>query len=90
MPVSVCHSVTAFDIKSPTEKGPDLSFAPDDVRTRFSKSLEEFIFNPTGTMKIILESQIVLTDAQKQEAIAKINKAYEIVKKEKEEKESKN
>jgi len=76
----VCHSVKAFNIESPTEKGPDLSYAPDDVRARFSKTVEEFMFNPTGTMKIILESQIVLTDEQKWEAISKITKAYDIVK----------
>jgi len=76
----VCHSITAFDIKSPTEKGPDLSFAPDDVRTRFGKTVEEFLFAPTGTMKIILESQIVLTDEEKWEAVEKITKAYDIVK----------
>ena len=76
----VCHSISAFDIKSPTDKGPDLSLAPDDVRARFNKTLEEFLFEPTGTMKIILESQIPLTDEQKWEAIAKINRAYDIVK----------
>jgi len=76
----VCHSITAFEIESPTEKGPDLSYAPDDVRARFSKSLDEFLFNPTGTMKIILESQIILSDEQIWEAIDKINKAYNIVK----------
>ena len=76
----VCHSVKAFDIKSPTEKGPDLSYAPDDVRARFNKTVEEFVFDPTGTMKIIFESQILLTDEQKWEAINKITKAYDIVK----------
>jgi cytochrome c2 len=76
----VCHSIEAFDIKSPTDKGPDLSWAPDDVRTRFSKTVEEFLFAPTGTMEIILGSQIVLTDEQKWEAVNKIMKAYDIVK----------
>jgi cytochrome c2 len=76
----VCHSIEAFEIQSPTNKGPDLSWAPDDVRTRFNKTVEEFLFEPTGTMKIILESQIVLTDEQKWEAINKIMKAYDIVK----------
>ena len=76
----VCHSVKAYDIKSPTEKGPDLSLAPDDVRVRFNKTVEEFLFDPTGTMKIILESQIVLTDEEKWQAIEKIMKAYDIVK----------
>jgi cytochrome c2 len=76
----VCHSIKAFDIESPTNKGPDLSLAPEDVRTRFGKTVEEFLFNPTGTMKIILESQIVLTDEEKWEAINKITSAYDIVK----------
>ena len=61
----VCRSVKAFDIQPPTEKGPDLPFAPDEVRTRFAKTVEESLFDPTGTMKIILESQIVSTDEQK-------------------------
>ncbi len=76
----VCHSMEAFNIESPTDKGPDLSWAPDDVRARFNKTVEEFMFEPTGTMKIILESQIVLSDQQKWEAINKIMKAYDIVK----------
>jgi hypothetical protein len=76
----VCHSIKAYDIKSPTDKGPDLSLAPDDVRARFNKTVEEFLFDPTGTMKIILESQILLSDEQKWEAIGKIMKAYDIVK----------
>jgi cytochrome c2 len=76
----VCHGIEAFEIVSPTNKGPDLSFAPDDVRARFGKTVEEFLFEPTGTMKIILESQIVLTDEEKWEAVNKIMKAYDIVK----------
>jgi cytochrome c2 len=75
----VCHSIEAYDIQSPTDKGPDLSWAPDDVRARFSKTVEEFLFDPTGTMEIILESQIVLTDEEKWEAIEKIMRAYDIV-----------
>jgi len=81
----VCHSIKAFDIQSPTNKGPDLSLAPEDVRARFNKTVEEFLFEPTGTMKIILESQILLTDEQKWEAINKIMKAYDIVKHRREE-----
>jgi len=76
----VCHSIKAFDIQSPTEKGPDLSYAPEDVRTRFNKTVEEFLFDPTGTMKIIFDSQIVLTDEEKWEVINKIMKANDIIK----------
>ncbi|MCP4657446.1 MAG: cbb3-type cytochrome c oxidase subunit II [bacterium] len=76
----VCHSIEAFELESPTNKGPDLSWAPDDVRVRFSKTVEEFLFEPTGTMEIILGSQIVLTDEEKWQAVEKITKAYDIVK----------
>jgi mono/diheme cytochrome c family protein len=76
----VCHSIEAFEIQSPTNKGPDLSWAPEDVRTRFNKTVEEFLFEPTGTMEIILGSQIILTDEEKWEAVNKIMKAYDIVK----------
>ncbi len=75
----VCHSIEAFDIQSPTDKGPDLSWAPDDVRARFSKTVEEFLFDPTGTMEIILSSQILLTDEEKWQAIEKIMRAYDMV-----------
>jgi cytochrome c2 len=75
----VCHSIEAYEIQSPTDKGPDLSWAPDDVRTRFNKTVEEFLFEPTGTMEIILGSQIVLTDEEKWEAVEKIMRAYDIV-----------
>jgi hypothetical protein len=75
----VCHSIEAYDIQSPTDKGPDLSWAPDDVRARFSKTVEEFLFDPTGTMEIILGSQILLTDEEKWEAVEKIMRAYDIV-----------
>ena len=76
----VCHSVSAFGVESPTNKGPDLSYAPDDVRARFSKTVEEFIFEPTGTMKILFESQIVLSKEEKWNIIQDINKAYALVK----------
>jgi cytochrome c2 len=75
----VCHSIEAYDLQSPTDKGPDLSWAPDDVRARFSKTVEEFLMEPTGTMEIILGSQILLTDEEKWEAIEKIMRAYDIV-----------
>jgi hypothetical protein len=41
--------------------------------------VEEFLFDPTGTMEIILGSQILLTDAEKWEAVEKIMRAYDIV-----------
>jgi len=73
----VCHSIKAFDIKSPTEKGPDLTFALDDTRVRFNQTLQEFIFDPSqsGTMSIIFGSKIILTDQEKWELINILIKA---------------
>jgi cytochrome c2 len=72
-----CHSISAFDIKSPADIGPDLSFAASDVQSRFGKTLEDFLAHPTGTMAVVLSTQIQLTDEERQEAITKLKSAYE-------------
>ncbi len=55
-----CHSISAFDIKSASDIGPDLSFAVSDVQSRFGKTLEDFLAKPTGTMAVVLSTQIRL------------------------------
>lgn len=72
-----CHSVSAFDIKSASDIGPDLSFAVSDVQSRFGKTLEDFLAKPTGTMAVVLSTQIQLTDEEKQEAVEKLKSAYQ-------------
>ena len=72
-----CHSVSAFDIKSASDIGPDLSFAVSDVQSRFGKTLEDFLARPTGTMAVVLSTQIQLSDEERQEAVAKLKVAYE-------------
>jgi cytochrome c2 len=64
-----CHSISAFDIKSPTDVGPDLAFAYTDVNDRFGMKLEEFLHNPTGTMAIVLSSQIKLSEEERDSVI---------------------
>ena len=72
-----CHSISAFDIKSAADIGPDLSFAVTDVQSRFGKTLEDFLASPTGTMAVVLSTQIQLTNEERQEAVAKLKSAYE-------------
>lgn len=72
-----CHSVTSLGIQSASNIGPDLAFAVPDVQSRFGKTLEDFLAHPTGTMAVVLSTQIQLTDEEKQEAIAKLKIAYE-------------
>ncbi|MCP4147216.1 MAG: c-type cytochrome [bacterium] len=75
-----CHSISIFHIDSPTNLGPDLSFAKEDVRRRFGVPLELFIENPSGTMQIVLSSVFPLTKKEKKEAVRLLNRAWEVKK----------
>lgn len=77
----VCHSVKALDVISPTNIGPDLTLAPDDVVKRFGVPLEQFLTHPKSTMQIVLSTQIKLSPEEVQQAITLIKQAYEIGKK---------
>ncbi len=74
----ICHDVSAFNIESAAKIGPDLSIAYTDVQSRFGRTLEDFLKSPTGTMAVVLSTQIHLTDEERAEAIAKIKRANEI------------
>jgi cytochrome c551/c552 len=65
-----CHSISALGVKSPTEVGPDLTIAYTDVQSRFNMKLDEFLKNPTGTMQIVLSSQIRLSEEEREKIAA--------------------
>jgi cytochrome c1 len=73
----ICHSVSSFDITAAAAIGPDLSFAVTDVQSRFGKTLEDFLTNPTGTMAVVLTTQIQLTPEERKEAVEKLKIAYQ-------------
>jgi len=58
--------------------GPDLAIAVDDVPKRFGVPLEKFLEQPTGTMAIVLGSQIKLTAEQRVEAVKQLQVAFEL------------
>jgi cytochrome c551/c552 len=72
----VCHSVSVYGVKSPAQIGPDLSTAVEDVQTRFGRTLDDFLREPTGTMQVVLSRQIVLTAEEKAVAVAKLREAF--------------
>jgi cytochrome c551/c552 len=72
----VCHSISSLGVKSPAQIGPDLSIAVQDTQSRFGKTVDDFIMNPTGTMSVVLSRQIILTPEQKQVAIQKLRDAF--------------
>ncbi len=72
----VCHSISALNVKSPAQIGPDLSTAVEDTQSRFGQTVDDFIMNPTGTMSVVLSRQIVLDTEQRKVAIQHLREAY--------------
>jgi hypothetical protein len=72
----VCHSISAFGVRSPAQIGPDLSTAVEDVQSRFGRTVDDFLMNPTGTMSVVLSRQIILDTEQRKVAIGKLREAY--------------
>jgi hypothetical protein len=73
----ICHDVSSLGIESASKIGPDLSIAVTDVQARFGKTLEDFLKNPTGTMAVVLSTQIHLTEDERKEAVEKLHLAFE-------------
>lgn len=72
-----CHTISALGIKSPAEIGPDLTYAYMDVQSRFNMKLEEFLKNPTGTMQMVLSSQIKLSPEERDSVIHILKELHE-------------
>ena len=72
-----CHSISALGVKSPAEIGPDLTLAYTDVQSRFNMKLDEFLKNPTGTMQMVLSSQIKLTPEERDSIIEILEDLHE-------------
>ncbi len=71
----ICHDVSSLGIESAAKIGPDLAKAVTDVPSRFGRQLDDFLLSPTGTMQMVLATQIQLTDDEKREAIGKLKVA---------------
>ena len=55
-----CHGVWALGLKPGADVGPDLTFAYGDVVNRYGMSLEAFLNNPRGVMRLMLASHLHL------------------------------
>lgn len=73
----ICHAVTSLGVESASKIGPDLSDAVTDVQSRFGRTLDDFLMAPTGTMSVVLSTQIPLTTEQRQQAIALLKVAHQ-------------
>jgi hypothetical protein len=73
---TTCHSITVYGIWTLAATAPDLSIAVEDVPRRFGRSLEDFLQSPTGTMSMVLSSQIRLTEQERAMAVVQLKEAY--------------
>ena len=72
-----CHAVTSLGVDSASKIGPDLSEAVTDVQSRFGRTLDDFLMEPTGTMSVVLSTQIQLTTEERKQAIELLKLAYQ-------------
>ncbi len=73
----VCHDVSSLGIESAAKIGPDLAQAYTDVQSRFGRTLEDFLLNPTGTMSVVLATQIQLTREERLQFVETLKAAFQ-------------
>jgi hypothetical protein len=64
-----CHAVEKLGIAAQAAIGPDLSDAASAVPTRYGRDLRGFFDHPSGTMQLVLSSQIELTPQERDSII---------------------
>jgi hypothetical protein len=72
-----CHAISALRVKPARDVGPDLTFAYGDVVNRHGVSLEAFLYEPTGLMRLMLASHLRLTTVDRDSMIHVLKALYE-------------
>ena len=62
---NACHGIWALGVKAKSDVAPDLTFAYVDVVNRYGMSLEAFLYNPSGVMRLMLASHLHLSVADR-------------------------
>jgi hypothetical protein len=73
---SDCHAVSALGVSATHDVAPDLTFAYADVVTRYGMSLEAFLANPSGVMRLMLGAHLELTVADRDSVVAVLKALY--------------
>ncbi|HXQ30195.1 MAG TPA: hypothetical protein VN848_13115 [Gemmatimonadales bacterium] len=72
-----CHGIWALGLKPVSDVGPDLTFAYGDVVTRYGMSLEAFLNNPSGVMRLMLASHLHLGAGARDSIATILNQLYQ-------------
>jgi hypothetical protein len=71
-----CHAITALHVKATRDVGPDLTFAYGEVGVRYGLTLESFLYNPTGVMRLMLAEHLHLTRTDREIMLQTLRELY--------------
>lgn len=72
-----CHAISAFGVKAASDVGPDLTFAYGDVVNRYGVSLEAFLNDPSGVMRMMLASHLRLSVVDRETMVHILKTLYQ-------------
>ena len=71
-----CHAISGVHVKAAHDVGPDLTFAYGDVVNRYGVSLEAFLYEPRGLMRMMLASHVPLGSVDRDSMIIILGALY--------------
>jgi mono/diheme cytochrome c family protein len=71
-----CHAIAGLGVRASADVGPDLTFAYADVPLRYGVSLESFLDNPTGIMRLVFASHVRLPAADRDSILETLRALY--------------
>ena len=73
---SACHAISALGLKAKTDVAPDLTYAYVDVVNRYGVSLEAFLADPRGVMRLMLAGHLHLTASDRDSIVHILHGLY--------------
>lgn len=71
-----CHGIVALKVKAKTDAGPDLTFAYAEVPYRYGMTLERFLVEPPGIMRLVLGAHIQLRPLERDSLVQLFHDLY--------------
>lgn len=71
-----CHAISGIHVKATHDVGPDLTLAYGDVVNRYGVSLEAFLYEPRGLMRMMLASHLQLASVDRDSMILILGGLY--------------
>ena len=71
-----CHAIAGLGVRAASDVGPDLTFAYADVVNRYGTTLEQFMDDPRGIMRMVLASHVGLSAADRDSITHVLHQLY--------------